>query len=230
VRGAEHLAGLGETGAGDGPGDAEVGEPRIPVGVDDDVGRLDVPVHDPRVVRRLERHGDLGEDAARLLRGDGAPVGDERGQRAALDELHDEVGGVALLAEVVDRHDVGVLQAGAVDRLGAEAFEERLLLGRLRTEHLHGDRPLELLVDRVPDLAHAPDGDDLLEAVAPGEEQTSLVGHRGAAGFRAAGRAAGRGTVTDILGAGCVTAHLVGAGVGAILPAGPGPVKRRPVA
>ena len=45
-------AGLGEAGVGLGPGDAEVGELRLPVGGQQDVGRLDVAVGDAGAVGR----------------------------------------------------------------------------------------------------------------------------------------------------------------------------------
>ena len=62
------------------------------VGADQDVARLDVAVHEPALVRRLQRPRGLLEQPQRLVRVDRA-AGDERGQRLAADQLHHQVGG-----------------------------------------------------------------------------------------------------------------------------------------
>jgi hypothetical protein len=48
--------------------DAEVGEHRAPVGVDQHVIRLDVPVHDPDRVSSAQRRQNLQPDLRCLLR------------------------------------------------------------------------------------------------------------------------------------------------------------------
>ena len=57
--GAEHHAGRGIAGLGGQLRDAEVGQQRVIVGAEQDVGRLDVAVHDPGRVRGRQRVGDL---------------------------------------------------------------------------------------------------------------------------------------------------------------------------
>ena len=54
-----------------------------------DVGRFQVAVNDPAVVRRLQRVGDLARDRNRVTHAD-RPSGQALSQRASLDELHDE--------------------------------------------------------------------------------------------------------------------------------------------
>ena len=55
----------------------------MPVGVEQDVGRLDVAVHEPARVRRVERGRDLAHDLQRAL---GSEWGERAAQVAALDE------------------------------------------------------------------------------------------------------------------------------------------------
>jgi len=162
VRRAEDLAGLGHRGAGEGAGDAEVGEPGIAVVVDDDVRGLHVPVDHSRVVRRLERQRPLVEDIGDLIGAEWRPLLDDRRQGLALDELHDEVCRSGTFAEVVHRGDVGVLQARAVSGLGAEPLEEALVVSGVGTQHLDGDMAHQRLVGRSPHLAHSASRDDLL--------------------------------------------------------------------
>ena len=61
-------------------GEAEVEHLHRAVGADLDVGRLQVAVDDPLLVRRLERFGDLPRDRQRFIDRHG-PVRDAIGQR-----------------------------------------------------------------------------------------------------------------------------------------------------
>ena len=66
VERADHLAGVGRR-AAELLGDAEVGQVRVVVLVEQDVGRLHVAVHEPAPVRGVEGAGDLGQDRERPL-------------------------------------------------------------------------------------------------------------------------------------------------------------------
>ena len=62
-RGTDHRAGrFGPTRLGERARQAEVGDPQDAVLVEEEVGRLDVAVHEPSHVRVLERRGDLAAD------------------------------------------------------------------------------------------------------------------------------------------------------------------------
>src|SRR6185312_4245839 len=74
-------------------------------------------------------------------------------ERRAVDELHDEVGiAVAVDAEVVDLHDVGVRQPRDRLRLATEALHE---VGRGVQHDLDGNRAIELGIAPAIDGAHA---------------------------------------------------------------------------
>ena len=92
-------------------GDAEVRQLRHPAppraaGGDDDVLRLDVAVHDAALVRVGERVGERQPGAQHVAVRQLA-VGLQLGERAALDQLGDEVAAVVLLAGVEQPDDAG---------------------------------------------------------------------------------------------------------------------------
>ncbi len=85
--------------------------------------RFDVPVNDPDRVGGGEGRGDLTCDAQCLGKVPGAIFFQDLQQLAALDELqHDEVE-IAVLAHVVDRDDIGVIQLRDREGFAPEAFD-----------------------------------------------------------------------------------------------------------
>ena len=169
---AEHLAVLGVPTGVEGAGDAEVGELHDTVGPHEDVGRLDVTVHDASLVGDAERERGLAEDRANLARLERRALCEDLGQRLAVDELHDEEGQAVVLAVVEDRGDVGVQEAGGVHGLVTEAEGEEALVVGVGAHDLDRDAALEHVVDAGPDIGHAPGGDPLLEAVALAEDES----------------------------------------------------------
>ena len=149
-RGADHHAGGGDVrGVGE-DGDAEVRQVGAALGVEQDVARLDVAVHDAVAVHVGEgvRQGrPEGDDVAEAQRA----AADAVGEGLALDELHDEVGAAALLADVVDRHQAGVVHPR--ERLDLALPAGLVGLADAGREQLHRDVAAEQLVagaDRPP--------------------------------------------------------------------------------
>ena len=66
-------------------------------------------MHDPGGVRRRQPVGHLSGDRQKALRRDGA-LGQDVAQRRAFDDLHDDVEGPQEFPDVVDRHDVRVVE------------------------------------------------------------------------------------------------------------------------
>jgi hypothetical protein len=101
------------------PGQAEVHQVRLALGVQHDVGRLEVAVDDAGPVGVLQGVGDGGAQLGGLARRQPA-VGGEVGQRRPLDEVADDVDLPALAADLVDGDDVGVPQLRRRPRLAEE--------------------------------------------------------------------------------------------------------------
>ena len=155
-------------------GDPEVADGEPVVGVEQEVGRLDVAVHDPRRVGGVEAGRGLAQPAHRGLAVDRRVAVARRaqavGDRPAAEVLHDDVGVVTVLAGVVDRGDVGVLgDARGRARLALEARAGAGIGGVLSAEHLDCDDAVQEEVLDLPDGRHPAAGDVAGHAVALGQ-------------------------------------------------------------
>ncbi len=148
------------------------------VGVaEQDVRGLDVAVDDPARVRGVERAGDLGDDVHRAAGVETAGGADERPQVRAVDVAHGDVERALVLARVVDRDHVGVIDRGGEAGLGHEALAEADVLGEVRGDQLERDGAIEIELDSAIDHAHAAAAGDADDAMT-GEDVTLLqVGH-----------------------------------------------------
>ena len=123
VGGAEHPAGRGHPLLLERAGDAEVGHLRAPVGVDQDVLRLDVAVDEPAGMGAVEAAPDLDRVGDRLVDRQRPLPWIRSLQRAALDVLEDDVGAAVVLARVDDPDEVGMREPRRRPGLAAEALE-----------------------------------------------------------------------------------------------------------
>ena len=90
-------------------GQAEVGDVRLALVVEQDVGRLEVAVEDAALVGVVD--GPAASATSRAAaRGSFCEAVEPLGEAAALDQLHAEVVLALVLADLVDRHDVGVVE------------------------------------------------------------------------------------------------------------------------
>ena len=149
-------------------GQPEVGQVDVLVvalAADQDVGRLDVAVHQAALVRGVERRGDRGRHALHAVQVELALVDDVAQVRAG-HEAHRQVEHAVVFAAAVDRDDVRVLQRGRQPRLGLEAGHRVGVLGVLRRDDLQRHGAVELGVGRLVDDPHPAAVEHPLDRVA----------------------------------------------------------------
>ena len=146
-------------------GDAEVDEVGEVVVGQQNVGRLDVAVHQPCLMRTVQCRRDLLDDVHRAA-GVQRPCVQQGLQVHAVDEPHRHVQPAVDLADVVDRHDVGIVQTCRGAGLAAEPLVELGVLGVVRQQHLQRHHPVDLGVVSAPHLAHAAAAQQLDQLVA----------------------------------------------------------------
>jgi hypothetical protein len=174
--GAQHRPGrLRPAGLGQRPGQTEVGHPGRAVFVEEEVGRLHVPVDEPPGVGVVEPGGDLAADGGRLGRREPVAPVEEAAQAAALEELEHHERRL-VLSPVVDGDHVGVVQRSGHLGLGAEAAEEPGVVGQSGVENLDGDLALEAHVPGGVDASARPRPQGGDQAVPAGQDTAGQVG------------------------------------------------------
>ena len=160
-------AGRGQPAFGEGVArEAEVAEVDLVVGAEQDVRGLDVAVDEPRVVRGVQRVGDMGHERRRVLRRERPGGGDTLAQIVAVDEPHGDVRPSVALAVVVDRDDVGVLDRRRRTRLAQEALANARIAEQPGRDDLQRDGTVETQLRGLVDDAHAPATGDAFDPVA----------------------------------------------------------------
>ncbi len=150
----------------------EVGDAHAPARAHEHVGRLEVAVDEPSLVRGREPapRGDEGLDHGALAQ---AAAPQPRGERLPFDELHREEDPTAVGAELVDRHDVRMGQARQRLRLPDEAVARVFVRGR--PQELEGNLASEAGVVGAIDDPHRAGTerleDDIASEHGPGGER-----------------------------------------------------------
>ena len=146
-------------------GQSEVADLGCAIGGEKNVGRLQIAMHNPVLVGRLN---SLGQGSCE---GSGLPgrLGRARQflcQIAAVDKLHGEVGLAVLVAHVMDLNDVRMPQACDGFRFPHEAFSIGGTAVGAAEQHLQGDDAVEAQVSGLVNDAHAAATKYLLELIA----------------------------------------------------------------
>ena len=135
-------------------GEAEIEDLDDAVRRQDHVFGLQVAVDDAPRVRGGEPLGDLAGDLEGL--GEGRPASvEELPQGLALEELHRQVRPPGVLADVVDRDDVRVVEGRGRARLGVKASDPARVADHVVRKHLDCDVAAESRVSCAPHLPHA---------------------------------------------------------------------------
>ncbi len=127
---------------------AEVREQRPPVRMDEDVGWLQVAVHDARVVRVLQTVADLAQVSPRA-EGVKRPAFDDVAQRPSTHQRHGQERHSVRHLEVVDREDVRVIELGQRLGLGLESLHEVPVFKQLLRQRLERDLATQRLLHRA---------------------------------------------------------------------------------
>ena len=116
---------------------------------------------DAGLVRDVERRGDLQGNVDGLADGQRAPA-DQVGERPAVEELHRDERPALVLADLVNRADVRVIQRGSGSRLAREAIERSARERQDIGQELERDVAAKLRVGGAIDHAH-PAASELFE-------------------------------------------------------------------
>ena len=146
----------------------EVAEVRLALQIEQDIMGFQIAMKHAMLVSVMHGACHLGNEECRMSNVElafrllGLPIchlefaaRNSLGQVAALDELHAEVRLAVVDADLVDRHDAGVVEAGGGLRLQAEALH--VVSGSELTgeDHFQGNRAVEAHLACFVDDAHA---------------------------------------------------------------------------
>ena len=158
------------------PGQPEIRHPHVTVLVEEEVGRLDVPVDEAPGVGVGQGGGDLATHGGGLGRRETLPPVQQAPQAPTLEELEHHERGV-VLAPVVDVDDSGVVEGGGQLGLGPEAAQEAGVVGQRGVEHLDRHPPAQPDVPGGVDPPRGAGSDGGDQAVAAGQHPAGQIGH-----------------------------------------------------
>ena len=147
-------------------GEPEVGQVHVVLGTEQDVRGLDVAVHEPGVVRGVQRRADLRDHARRPLRRELSLAPHQAADVVAGDVAHRDVRDAVLLARVVDRDHVGVIDRRRDLGLAHEPRAHRLVIQQPGRDHLQRHGAVERELGSPVHHAHAAASGDVLYAVS----------------------------------------------------------------
>ena len=179
-RGSERDSGLGHPDVVRRASDPEVPQQSLAVGHrEQDVLRLDVPVHDAVRVGDVQRFGDLTAQSQQFgARERATPLTEVLGQRAGgRDEVHHDAQQAALVEHVVDRHDVRVAELGRGPRLAQESLPLHLVGADRAVEDLERTVQIEVVVVHAVDAPETSDAETLDDGIGAdlGSDQDIVI-------------------------------------------------------
>ena len=149
----------------------------MPAAGQQDVGRLDVAVDDPAAVCLREPFRDLARDGEHLVRRE-RTTGDPLLEAAPFDQRHRDVGPALVLAGLVDRADVWVVERGGGLGLAQEPRARRRIGRQVVGQELQRDRAAKPDVLGAVDDAHPAAAQLAEDPVPAGDEPPRLHAQR----------------------------------------------------
>ena len=122
-------------------------------------------MHDAGAVRRVDSARDLQQEPPEPIGGEGPVLAHLGGEVVPVDEAHRDEERAVLLAGLVDRDDMRVLEGGRHARLALEALAELRVGRELGHDDLERHAATQATVDRKVDHAHAAPPDFALYVV-----------------------------------------------------------------
>ena len=180
-RAQQHALWFGPRRLGDGASQAEVTDAEPSLLAEEEVGGLDVAMHEPLPVGVFEASRRVEADQQRLRRRQAVAGVEHRPQAPAPEVLAHEVRDALVRARVVHVHHVGVVERGGGLGLGPEALEERRVVRHALVEHLDRDAPPQLRVVGQVDAARrtvAQRGDDAISTREDTADEIAQVRQR----------------------------------------------------
>src|SRR2546423_5510075 len=126
----------------------------MPGFVEQQVLRLDVAVDNTVLVRILQRLTNGRHDRERLGRPE-FPLAQELAEIDAIHKFHEQKVEAACLSEIINRHDVRMVERGQSLRLACESLRKLSVLDTFRREELESDEPVQGFLPRLIDHAHS---------------------------------------------------------------------------
>jgi hypothetical protein len=165
-------------------GDAEVRDLHHAAGSEQQVGRLDIAVDQPRGMRDLQPGRGLRDDVHAPRGAEGA-AGQDVLEGGSVHQFHHQIRWLLIsgLAVVVDPRDVGMRQGPGMPCLGLEPGQGVGLPGITGMQQLDRDRPGQDSVHRAPHLAVAATADLFGQFVAAAEDHSGQSHQRGLPSF-----------------------------------------------
>ncbi len=138
-----------------GQGNAEVGDLDAAAAADHQVAGLDVAMNHALVVGRGKTQGGFVNDLRGLFGLELAIALEQRAQRFAVDEFHDEIRLAFILADEIDLDDVWIVERGHAARLAQKTFLDAFVVGQRIGQHLDRDIAIQRRFVALVDHAHS---------------------------------------------------------------------------
>jgi hypothetical protein len=145
-------------------GEAEIENLQVALGCHDDVSTGQISMHDVSRVCVGDRLGDLQSESDHAWQGETVRWNQFR-KRATRHVLHDDEHVAVVLADFMDRADVGMIQRGKYFRFALQGRETINVIGRSVQQNLECDIASEPGVVRDVHGAHAPPPDERADIV-----------------------------------------------------------------